>query len=82
MAIEMASRIQDDFSSNRPHLLCVGTARRSLHGLQTDGPNFRADLPPPIHIRKRSALIVCRNRQPCGRNIFAACGQLKRTAEG
>jgi len=30
MAIVMATRIQDDFSSNRPHLLCVGTARRSF----------------------------------------------------
>jgi hypothetical protein len=30
MAIVIATRIQDDFSSNRPHLPCVGTARRSV----------------------------------------------------
>jgi hypothetical protein len=43
MAIVIATLIQDDFSSNRPHLLCVSTARRSFRGLRTDGPLFRAD---------------------------------------
>jgi len=53
-----------------------------FYGLRTDDPIFRADLPPPIHIHKRSAPIVFRNRQPKGRDIFAACGQLKQTVEG
>ena len=56
MAIVIATRIQDDFSSNRPHLLCVGTARRAVAGgLRTDGSIFRADPPPwPLpHTQKK-----------------------------
>ena len=40
MAIITATRIQDDFSSNRPHLLCVGTARRSFTA--ACGPTIRS----------------------------------------
>ena len=39
MAMLMATRVQDDFSSNRPHLLCVGTARRSFSA--ACGPTIR-----------------------------------------
>jgi len=45
MAIVMATRIQDDFSSNHPHLPCVGTA-------QSPGPIFRRCR---FHTRKESA---------------------------
>jgi hypothetical protein len=56
MAIVINTRIQDDFSSNRPHLLCVGTARRSLSTAcgptaQSSEPIFRRR----FHTRKRSA---------------------------
>ena len=49
MAIVIATRIQDDFSSNRPHLLCVGTARRSLD--TACGPTAHSSepiFPPPL----------------------------------
>ena len=55
MAIITATRIQDDFSSNRPHLLCVGTARRSFSAAcgptaQSSGPTFRHRFP---HTQKK-----------------------------
>jgi hypothetical protein len=44
MAIVIATRIQDGFSSNRPHLLCVNGPQVVASGLRTDNPLFRADL--------------------------------------
>ena len=43
MAMVIATRIQDDLSSNRPHLLCVGTARRSFSA--ACGPTARSSGP-------------------------------------
>ena len=67
MAIVIKTRIQDDFSSNRPHLLCVGTARRSLTTAR--GPTARSSgpiFPPPLpHTQmKRFDLIACISTQP------------------
>jgi len=56
MAMVIATRIQDDFSSNRPHLLRVSTARSRLRRPADRRPNlpgrfFRRR----SHTRKRSA---------------------------
>jgi len=56
-AIVIATLIQDDFSSNRPHLLCVGTARRSLS--TACGPTAQSSEPifhRRSHTRKRSSI--------------------------
>jgi hypothetical protein len=58
MATVMANRIQNDLSSNRPHLLCVNTARRSSSGLRTDSPIFRADLRYRFHFRKEGSAFL------------------------
>ena len=70
MAIVIATRIQDDFSSNRPHLLRVGTARRSL--VTACGPTAHSSepiFPPPLpHTQKKrnqsTAIISPSRRHP------------------
>jgi hypothetical protein len=93
-ATVIATRIQDDFLSNRPHLLCAGTARRSVS--TACGPTAHSSEPifhRRSHTRKRSSISLlprrCRGRRlPSHKirlprfDIYAACGQLKRTVEG
>jgi hypothetical protein len=58
MAIEMANRVQDDFSSNALTSFALTRPAGRCRGLRTDDPIFRADLRYRIHTRKGSALIV------------------------
>jgi hypothetical protein len=59
MAMVTATRIQDDFSSNRPHLLCVGKGPQVvLGGLRTDGPIFRADFSAAVPTHAKEAQTV------------------------
>jgi hypothetical protein len=63
MAMVIATRIQDDFSSNRPHLLCVGTARRSFQAargptVRSSGPILRQRFPHTQKKRDHSTVVI------------------------
>jgi hypothetical protein len=54
MAIVIATRIQDNFSSNRLTSFALARPAGRSSGLRTDGPFFRADLSPPLpHSQRR-----------------------------
>jgi hypothetical protein len=84
MAMVMTTRIQDDFSSNRPHLLCVGTARRSFKA--ACGPTAHCSEPifrRRSHTRKRSATsLLPRRRSVAGFPHNSVCPTQSSTPSG
>ena len=68
MAIVIATRIQDDFSSNALTSFALARPAGRFSGLRTDDPIFRTDLSPPLPTHAKEARSVY--RCVLGRGVF------------